>query len=141
MFFNQLTINGHRFSSIIHCRASLLPVPLVQCRSTAPRRSTARTTGFAIRLFLLFRQIANLPERNNLAESTSKCNTRQNYNKSLKNSSLGVEKFNFSLGLRFIFSWTEWMNSSLSSRKSVPLGIYCRISLFIFSILPFCHEA
>ena len=30
------------------------------------------------------------------AESTSKCNTRQNYNKSLKNSSLGVEKFNFS---------------------------------------------
>ena len=33
------------------------------------------------------------------AESTSKCNTRQNYNKSLKNSSLGVEKFNFSLGL------------------------------------------
>ena len=29
------------------------------------------------------------------AESTSKCNTRQNYNKSLKNSSLGVEKFNF----------------------------------------------
>ena len=27
------------------------------------------------------------------AESTSKCNTGQNYNKSLKNSSFGVEKF------------------------------------------------
>ena len=41
------------------------------------------------------------------AESTSKCNTGQNYNKSLKNSSFGVEKFNFSLGLRLIFNWTE----------------------------------
>ena len=74
------------------------------------------------------------------AESTSKCNTGQNYNKSLKNSSLGVEKFNFSLGLRLIFSCTEWMNSSLSSRKSVPLGMYWRMSLFMFSIRPFCQD-
>ena len=74
------------------------------------------------------------------AESTSKCNTRQNYNKSLKNSSFGVEKFNFSLGLRLIFSCTEWMNSSLSSRKSVPLGMYWRMSLFMFSIRPFCQD-
>ena len=70
------------------------------------------------------------------AESTSKCNTGQNYNKSLKNSSFGVEKFNFSLDLRLIFSCTEWMNSSPSSRKSVPLGMYWRMSLFMFSILP-----
>ena len=47
------------------------------------------------------------------AESTSKCNTGQNYNKSLKNSSLGVEKFNFSLGLRLIFSCTEWNRAIL----------------------------
>ena len=38
-------------------------------------------------------------EKVSKAESTSKCNTRQNYNKSLKNSSFGVEKFSFSLGL------------------------------------------
>ena len=31
----------------------------------------------------------------------------QHYNKNLKNSSLGVEKFNFSLGLRLIFNCTE----------------------------------
>ena len=75
------------------------------------------------------------------AESTSKCNTRQNYNKSLKNSSFGVEKFSFSLGLLFIFSWTECMNSSVSSLKSVPFGMYCRISLLAFSMAPFCQEA
>ena len=74
------------------------------------------------------------------AESTSKCNTRQNYNKSLKNSSFGVEKFNFSLGLRLSFCCSEWMNSSLSSRKSVPLGMYWRMSLFMFSIRPFCQD-
>ena len=75
------------------------------------------------------------------AESTSKCNTRQNYNKSLKNSSFGVEKFSFSLGLLFIFSWTECMNSSVSSLKSVPFGMYCRISLLAFSMAPFCQKA
>lgn len=31
----------------------------------------------------------------------------QFYDKDLKNSSFGVEKFSFSLGLLFIFNWTE----------------------------------
>ena len=64
----------------------------------------------------------------------------QHYNKYLKNSSFGVEKFNFSLGLLLIFNCTEWMYSSVSPLKSVPLGIYCRMSLFVFSIAPFCQD-
>ena len=65
----------------------------------------------------------------------------QHYDKNLKNSSFGVEKLSFSLGLLFIFSCTELMKSSVIRLKSVPFGIYCLISLFAFSIAPFCQEA
>ena len=64
----------------------------------------------------------------------------QHYNKYLKNSSFGVEKFNFSLGLLLIFNCTEWTYSSVSPLKSVPFGMYCRMSLFVFSIAPFCQD-
>lgn len=53
----------------------------------------------------------------------------QRYDKNLKNSSFGVEKFSFSLGLLLIFNCTEWMKSSVSRLKSVLFGIYCLISL------------
>ena len=33
------------------------------------------------------------------------------------------------------------MNASVKVEKSVPLGMYCRISLLAFSMAPFCHEA
>lgn len=33
------------------------------------------------------------------------------------------------------------MNSSDNILKSEPLGMYCRISLFPFSMAPFCHDA
>lgn len=33
------------------------------------------------------------------------------------------------------------MYSSVSSLKSVPFGIYCLISLLVFSMAPFCQEA
>lgn len=41
----------------------------------------------------------------------------------MKNSSFGVKKFNFSLGLRLIFSCTEWINSLV--RTSLD---YCPLS-------------
>lgn len=64
----------------------------------------------------------------------------QHNNKNLKNSSFGVEKFNFSLGRLLIFNCTEWIYSSVMSLKSVPLGMYCRVSLFVFSMAPFCQD-
>ena len=109
------------------------------CRRTAEDAVIWTTSGCKDKTY--YRNGKNNLDSATRAESTSKCNTGQNYNKSLKNSSFGVEKFNFSLGLRLIFSCTEWMNSSPSSRKSVPLGMYWRMSLFMFSILPFCQEA
>lgn len=65
----------------------------------------------------------------------------QYYEINLKNSFFGVEKLSFSLGLRLILYCISLMKSSESSRKSVPFGMYWRISLFPFSMAPFCHEA
>lgn len=65
----------------------------------------------------------------------------QYYEINLKNSFFGVEKLSFSLGLRLILYCTSLMYFSERPLKSVPFGVYCRISLFSFSIAPFCHEA
>lgn len=32
------------------------------------------------------------------------------------------------------------MNASVKVEKSVPLGMYCRMSLLAFSIAPFCQD-
>ncbi len=65
----------------------------------------------------------------------------QYYEIKLKNLFFGVLNFSFSLGLLFILYCTFFIKSSSISLKSVPLGIYCLTSLFMFSIAPFCHEA
>ena len=57
-----------------------------------------------------------------------------------KKTFLGESKLSFLRGLRFILCWILRMKASDKVEKSVPLGIYCRISLFAFSIAPFCHE-
>ena len=64
----------------------------------------------------------------------------QNYKTCLKNSLFGVEKFNFSLGLSFNFFCIDIIFLSVYLSNESFLGIYCLISLFVFSIAPFCHE-
>ena len=64
----------------------------------------------------------------------------QNYKTCLKNSHFGVEKFNFSLGLSFNFFCIDIILLSVYWLKDSFFGIYCLINLFVFSIVPFCHE-
>ena len=59
----------------------------------------------------------------------------------LKNSVFGVSNFNFFLSLLLIFFCMLAIFLSVTSSKLVCFGIYCLISLFVFSIAPFCHEA
>ena len=64
----------------------------------------------------------------------------QNYKTCLKNWHFGVEKFNFSLGLSFNFFCIDIILLSVYWLKDSFFGIYCLINLFVFSIVPFCHE-
>ena len=59
----------------------------------------------------------------------------------LRNSVFGVSNFNFFLGLLLIFFCMLAIFLSVTSSKLVCFGIYCLMSLFVFSIAPFCHEA
>ena len=54
----------------------------------------------------------------------------------LKNSSFGVEKFSFSLGLSLILAIKKASYLSETSSSVVFLGMYCLMSLFAFSIAP-----
>ena len=63
----------------------------------------------------------------------------QHYEIILKKTSAGVLKLSFSLGLALIFFLILAIFPSVTVLMSVPLGIYCRISLFPFSMAPFCH--
>ena len=65
----------------------------------------------------------------------------QYYKKCLKNSSHGVEKLSFRLGLLLIFFCILLMYESVTVDMSVPLLIYCLMSLLVFSTAPFCHDA
>jgi len=49
-------------------------------------------------------------------------------------------KFNFSLGLLFILFCIIAIFLSVTWLISVPLGMYCLMSLFVFSMFPFCHD-
>ena len=64
----------------------------------------------------------------------------QNYKTCLKNWHFGVEKFNFSLGLSFNFFCIDIILLSVYWLKDSFFGIYCLINLFVFSIVPLCHE-
>lgn len=64
----------------------------------------------------------------------------QNYGKFSKNLLLGVSKFNFSLGLLFIFFCISFIFQSEKLLKLAFFGMYFLMSLFAFSIAPFCHE-
>lgn len=57
-----------------------------------------------------------------------------------KKTFLGVSKLSFLRGLRLILCCIFRMDASDRSEKSVPFGIYCRMSLLAFSIAPFCHD-
>lgn len=57
-----------------------------------------------------------------------------------KKAFLGESKLSFLRGLRLILCWTLRMKASVRDEKSVPLGMYCLMSLFAFSTAPFCHE-
>ena len=63
----------------------------------------------------------------------------QHYGIFLKKHSAGVRKLSFSLGLALIFFLILAIFPSVTVLMSVPLGIYCLISLFPFSMAPFCH--
>lgn len=64
----------------------------------------------------------------------------QNYKIFLKDTSFGVLKLSFSLGLALIFFLNLSILASVSVEMSVPFVIYCLTSLFPFSTAPFCHE-
>ena len=51
-----------------------------------------------------------------------------------------MRKFNFSLGLALFFCIILIL-CWLTSMKSVPFGMYCRMSPLVFSIPPFCEGA
>ena len=53
--------------------------------------------------------------------------------------SAGVIRFNVSLGRVLSIRSTSAMWTSATSRKSVPLGNYRRMSPLVFSLLPRCH--
>ena len=59
----------------------------------------------------------------------------------LKNSTLGVSNLSFCLGQLLIFFCMLTIFLSVISSRLVCFGIYCLMSLFVFSIAPFCHEA
>ena len=63
----------------------------------------------------------------------------QHYEIFLKKHSADVWKFSFSFGLALIFFLILAIFPSVMVLMSVPLGIYCLISLFPFSMAPFCH--
>ena len=52
----------------------------------------------------------------------------------------GVSKLSFCLGLLLIFFCIIAIFLSVQSSKFACLGIYCLMSLLVFSIAPFCHE-
>lgn len=64
----------------------------------------------------------------------------QIYGKFSKNLYLGVSKFNFSLGLLFIFFCISIIFRSEKSLKFAFFGMYLLMSLFAFSTAPFCQE-
>ena len=63
----------------------------------------------------------------------------QHYEIFLKKASVDVRKLSFSLGLALIFFLILAIFPSVTVLMSVPFGIYCRTSLFPFSMAPFCH--
>ena len=71
------------------------------------------------------------------ADSNIKCKNNQ---RERKKSFLGERKFNLALGLSLILNCTALIKSSSREEKTVFLGIYCLISLFAFSMAPFCQE-
>ncbi len=60
----------------------------------------------------------------------------QRYKIFLKKTSVGVEKLSFSIGLALIFLLILLIFPSVTLLMSVPLGMYCLMSLFPFSTAP-----
>ena len=54
---------------------------------------------------------------------------------------MGVLSFSAFLGLELIFFCILMILLSVYFSKETPLGIYCLMSLFVFSMLPFFHDA
>lgn len=64
----------------------------------------------------------------------------QSYTKCLKKHLSGVSKFSFSLGLLFNFFCISVIRLSVKFSKLDFWVMYLLISLFAFSMDPFCHE-
>ena len=64
----------------------------------------------------------------------------QSYRRLSKKHCFGVKKSSFSLGLLLSLCCMALILASVKESKSACFGMYLLMSLFAFSIAPFCHE-